>query len=204
MTTIEPTTLVMKKFDIRVKALTERKSWTQQDFELKNVQLLNQIIEFINPLPRNLMLMSFHSMEHQREVMTSPIHALLINEPYYHQLIFPKVEKNTSQIIPYLTDKKSKFLASDWGILEPMEETSVRLNPTDIDVIFIPLLAVDTQGHRVGYGKGFYDRFLANTKPELIKIGLGLEEPIEPIEDLNPYDIALDFAITPKSVYRFR
>ena len=194
----------MKKFDIRVKALTERKSWTQQDFELKNVQLLNQIIEFINPLPRNLMLMSFHSMEHQREVMTSPIHALLINEPYYHQLIFPKVEKNTSQIIPYLTDKKSKFLASDWGILEPMEETSVRLNPTDIDVIFIPLLAVDTQGHRVGYGKGFYDRFLANTKPELIKIGLGLEEPIEPIEDLNPYDIALDFAITPKSVYRFR
>ena len=140
MTTIEPTTLVMKKFDIRVKALTERKSWTQQDFELKNVQLLNQIIEFINPLPRNLMLMSFHSMEHQREVMTSPIHALLINEPYYHQLIFPKVEKNTSQIIPYLTDKKSKFLASDWGILEPMEETSVRLNPTDIDVIFIPLL----------------------------------------------------------------
>ena len=204
MTTIEPTTLVMKKFDIRVKALTERKSWTQQDFELKNVQLLNQIIEFINPLPRNLMLMSFHSMEHQREVMTSPIHDLLINEPYYHQLIFPKVEKNTSQIIPYLTDKKSKFLASDWGILEPMEETSVRLNPTDIDVIFIPLLAVDTQGHRVGYGKGFYDRFLANTKPELIKIGLGLEEPIEPIEDLNPYDIALDFAITPKSVYRFR
>ena len=204
MTTIEPTTLVMKKFDIRVKALTERKSWTQQDFELKNVQILNQIIEFINPLPRNLMLMSFHSMEHQREVMTSPIHALLINEPYYHQLIFPKVEKNTSQIIPYLTDKKSKFLASDWGILEPMEETSVRLNPTDIDVIFIPLLAVDTQGHRVGYGKGFYDRFLANTKPELIKIGLGLEEPIEPIEDLNPFDIALDFAITPKSVYRFR
>ena len=204
MTTIEPTTLVMKKFDIRVKALTERKSWTQQDFELKNVQLLNQIIEFINPLPRNLMLMSFHSMEHQREVMTSPIHALLIHEPYYHQLIFPKVEKKTSQLIPYLTDKKSKFLASDWGILEPMEETSVRLNPTDIDVIFIPLLAVDTQGHRVGYGKGFYDRFLANTKPELIKIGLGLEEPIEPIEDLNPYDIALDFAITPKSVYRFR
>ena len=69
------------------------------------LQLLNQIIEFINPLPRNLMLMSFHSMEHQREVMTSPIHAILISEPYYHQLIFPKVEKNKSQLIPYLTDK---------------------------------------------------------------------------------------------------
>ena len=87
MTTMEPTTPIMKKSDIREKALAERKSWTQQDFELKNTHLLNQIIEFINPLPRNLMLMSFQSMEHQREVMTSPIHAILINEPYYHQLI---------------------------------------------------------------------------------------------------------------------
>jgi 5-formyltetrahydrofolate cyclo-ligase len=184
--------------------LAERKSWTQQDFELKNVQLLNQIIEFVKPLPRNLMLMSFQSMEHQREVLTSPIHSLLINEPYYHQLIFSKVEKNTSQLIPYLTDKKSTFIVSDWGILEPTEETSVRLNPKDIDVVFIPLLAVDTQGHRVGYGKGFYDRFLAQVKPDVIKIGLSLEEPIEPIEDLNPYDIALDFAIAPDATYRFR
>jgi len=194
----------MKKSEIREIALAERKSWTQQDFELKNVQLLNQIIEFVKPLPRNLMLMSFQSMEHQREVLTSPIHSLLINEPYYHQLIFSKVEKNTSQLIPYLTDKKSTFIVSDWGILEPTEETSVRLNPKDIDVVFIPLLAVDTQGHRVGYGKGFYDRFLAQVKPDVIKIGLSLEEPIEPIEDLNPYDIALDFAITPDATYRFR
>jgi len=204
LTTNEPKTLIMKKAEIREKALAERKSWTQQDFELKNVQLVNQIIEFINPLPRNLMLMSFHSIEHHREVMTSPIHAILISEPYYHQLIFPKVEKNTSQLIPYLTDKKSTFLASDWRILEPTNETSVRLNPTDIDVIFIPLLAVDTQGHRVGYGKGFYDRFLAQAKPDVIKIGLSLIEPIEPIEDLNPFDVALDFAITPLSTYRFR
>jgi 5-formyltetrahydrofolate cyclo-ligase len=194
----------MKKSEIREIALAERKSWTQQDFELKNVQLLNQIIEFVKPLPRNLMLMSFQSMEHQREVLTSPIHSLLINEPYYHQLIFSKVEKNTSQLIPYLTDKKTIFVRSDWGILEPTEETSVRLNPKDIDVVFIPLLAVDTQGHRVGYGKGFYDRFLAQVKPDVIKIGLSLEEPIEPIEDLNPYDIALDFAITPDATYRFR
>ena len=194
----------MKKSEIREKALAERKSWSQEKFEWMNSELLNQIQAFIQPLPRKLMLMSFHSMEQHREIMTAQLHEILINEPFYNQLIFPKVEKNTNQISPYLTDKKSKFLASDWGILEPMEETSVRLNPTDIDVIFIPLLAVDTQGHRVGYGKGFYDRFLANTKPELIKIGLGLEEPIEPIEDLNPYDIALDFAITPKSVYRFR
>lgn len=194
----------MKKSEIREKALAERKSWTRKVFELKNVQLLNQIIEFMRPLPRNLMLMSFHSLEHQREVLTSPIHTLLINEPYFHQLIFPKVEKTTGQLIPYLTDKKSKFLRSDWGILEPQDDTTVRLTPGDIDLIFIPLLAVDTQGHRVGYGKGFYDRFLAETKPNVIKIGLALNEPIEPIEDLNPFDVALDFTITPLSIYRFR
>jgi 5-formyltetrahydrofolate cyclo-ligase len=194
----------MKKSEIREKALAERKSWTQEKFNLKNSELLNQIKAFMQPLPRNLMLMSFQSMEHTREVMTSPMHSLLINELYFHQLIFPKVEKNTSQLIPFLTDKKSKFEKSEWGILEPMEETAVRLNPKDVDIIFIPLLALDTNGHRVGYGKGFYDRFLASTKPDVIKIGLSLEEPIEPIEDINPFDIGLDFAITPKSVYRFR
>ena len=194
----------MKKSEIREKALSERKSWSQEKFESINAQLLNQIQAFIQPLPRNLMLMSFHSMEQHREIMTAQLHEILLNEPYYHQLIFPKVVKSTSQLIPYLTDKKSIFVRSDWGILEPTNDTSIQLNPKDIDLIFIPLLAVDTQGHRVGYGKGFYDRFLANTKPDLIKIGLGLEEPIEPIEDLNPFDIALDFAITPKSVYRFR
>ena len=194
----------MKKSEIREKALAERKSWTQEKFNLKNSELLNQIKAFMQPLPRNLMLMSFQSMEHTREVMTSPMHSLLINEPYFHQLIFPKVEKNTSQLIPFLTDKKSKFEKSEWGILEPMEETAVRLNPKDVDIIFIPLLALDTNGHRVGYGKGFYDRFLASTKPDVIKIGLSLEEPIEPIEDINPFDMGLDFAITPKSVYRFR
>jgi 5-formyltetrahydrofolate cyclo-ligase len=193
----------MKKSEIREKALAERKSWTQEKFNLKNSELLNQIKAFMQPLPRNLMLMSFQSMEHTREVMTSPMHSLLINEPYFHQLIFPKIEKNTSQLIPFLTDKKSKFEKSEWGILEPMEETAVRLNPKDVDIIFIPLLALDTNGHRVGYGKGFYDRFLASTKPDVIKIGLSLEEPIEPIEDINPFDIGLDFAITPKSVYRF-
>ena len=194
----------MKKTEIREKALAERKSWSQEKFEWMNSELLNQIQAFIQPLPRNLMLMSFHSMEQHREIMTAQLHEILINEPFYHQLIFPKVEKNTSQLIPYLTDKKSKFLASDWGILEPTNDTSVQLNPKDIDLIFIPLLAVDTQGHRVGYGKGFYDRFLAQAKPDVIKIGLSLNEPIEPIEDLNPFDVALDFAITPKSVYRFR
>ena len=194
----------MKKSEIREKALAERKSWSQEKFEWMNSELLNQIQAFIQPLPRNLMLMSFHSMEQHREIMTAQLHEILINEPFYHQLIFPKVEKKTSQLIPYLIDKKSKFLASDWGILEPTNDTSVQLNPKDIDLIFIPLLAVDTQGHRVGYGKGFYDRFLAQAKPDVIKIGLSLNEPIEPIEDLNPFDVALDFAITPKSVYRFR
>ena len=194
----------MKKSEIREKALAERKSWSQEKFEWMNSELLNQIQAFIQPLPRNLMLMSFHSMEQHREIMTAQLHEILINEPFYHQLIFPKVEKKTSQLIPYLTDKKSIFLRSDWGILEPTNDTSVQLNPKDIDLIFIPLLAVDTQGHRVGYGKGFYDRFLAQAKPDVIKIGLSLNEPIEPIEDLNPFDVALDFAITPKSVYRFR
>ena len=93
-------------------------------------------------------------------------------------------------------------MASDWGILEPTEETSVRLNPTDIDIIFIPLLAVDTQGHRVGYGKGFYDRFLKQCAPQARFVGLSFFEAENKIPS-DSHDIALDYCVTPKNTYTF-
>jgi len=70
-------------------------------------------------------------------------------------------------------------------------------------VVFIPLLAFDEEGHRVGYGKGFYDSFLAECKPETLKIGLSFFEAETKIEDVFDGDMALDYCVTPKQVYRF-
>jgi 5-formyltetrahydrofolate cyclo-ligase len=70
-------------------------------------------------------------------------------------------------------------------------------------MVLIPLLAFDQTGQRVGYGKGYYDRFLANCRPDCIKTGLSFFPAEDKITDTNTFDIAMDFCITPDKIYEF-
>jgi 5-formyltetrahydrofolate cyclo-ligase len=70
-------------------------------------------------------------------------------------------------------------------------------------VVFVPLLAFDEVGNRVGYGKGFYDKFLGNCKKEVIKIGLSFYEAEPEIIDIYTNDIRLNYCITPQNIYKF-
>ena len=68
----------------------------------------------------------------------------------------------------------------------------------------LPLLAFDKKGYRVGYGKGFYDRFLLNLKEDALKVGLSLFEVEDDlISDINSYDIPMDICVTPEILYTF-
>ena len=61
----------------------------------------------------------------------------------------------------------------------------------------------DHQGHRVGYGKGYYDRFLGECNRYTLKVGLSFFDPVSKIEDIDTNDIALDYAVTPRETYAF-
>ena len=88
-----------------------------------------------------------------------------------------------------------------WGIPEPKQGVPT---PTEkIDLVIVPLLAFDQMGHRVGYGKGFYDRFLKECRPDCKKIGLSFLEPIEKITDPEVHDVTLTHCITPARIYQF-
>ncbi len=90
---------------------------------------------------------------------------------------------------------------NNWGIVEPVD--GERISETAVDVVLIPLLVADCKGNRVGYGKGFYDRFLAQCRPDCVKIGVSYFDPIDKIDDVGSYDIPLDMLVTPKRAYRF-
>ena len=96
---------------------------------------------------------------------------------------------------------ETRLKENHWGIPEPVDGSS--LDPKLIDVVFVPLLVFDKMGHRVGYGKGFYDKFLKSCREDVIKIGLSYFEAVEQISDVNPNDMVMDYCITPNKIYSF-
>ena len=108
---------------------------------------------------------------------------------------------NDSKLEHYLLSDQTLLKENDYGIPEPL--SGIKINPSEIDVVFLPLLVFDRQGHRVGYGKGYYDRFLAECRKETIKVGISFFEPIDKIEDIDKNDIAMDFVVTPNQVFSF-
>jgi len=100
-----------------------------------------------------------------------------------------------------LTDEDSVFKTNQWGITEPIG--TVEIPVQKIDLIFIPLLAFDENGFRVGFGKGYYDRFLEKSSPETVKMGFSYFEPVPQISDTNQFDVPLNYCITPQHIYEF-
>lgn len=100
--------------------------------------------------------------------------------------------------------KNSVLTTNRWGIKEPLIDNKTTIFDTKkIDWVIVPLLAFDTKGFRVGYGKGFYDKFLANCSPEILKIGVNFFSPIDTIIDVDSFDIRLDCCILPDKIVYF-
>ena len=99
----------------------------------------------------------------------------------------------------FKSDTKTK--QAKYNITEPMNP--VWVNNEMIDMVITPLLAFDGEGYRVGFGKGFYDRFFASLNKDVKRIGISLFESCENIEDINEHDIPLTHCVTPNKTYTF-
>ncbi|MGO1817428.1 MAG: 5-formyltetrahydrofolate cyclo-ligase, partial [Sphingobacterium sp.] len=92
-------------------------------------------------------------------------------------------------------------LENAWGIPEPVVDDPVEIGL--LDGVLVPLLVADVEGNRVGYGKGFYDRFLARCKPGVLKMGISYFPPIERIENVGAWDIPIDGLFFPQATRFF-
>ncbi len=119
------------------------------------------------------------------------------------QLFYPVMieGKKHAEIVSVIVDDETIFKTNKYGIEEPIE--GIDMFPTEIDLVIVPLLSFDKKGNRVGYGKGYYDRFLKKCRKDCLKIGFSYFEPVEQIDDINKFDIKLDFGITPDSIHEF-
>lgn len=122
----------------------------------------------------------------------------------YHKnikLVISKSNFESHAMENYIWEDDSVLQLNKWGILEPTQGELIHSNL--IDIVLVPLLVVDEKGNRVGYGKGFYDRFLSDCSAQIKKIGISYFEPVTEIDDVGEWDVPLDCLVTGYGIYNF-
>jgi 5-formyltetrahydrofolate cyclo-ligase len=143
-------------------------------------------------------LHSFIPIEKFNEVDTMPIFRQIWHEFPQIQTVVPRVDFETNEISSLKFGPDIELVKNAWDINEPSHDEFIETEK--IDMVVVPGVCFDRQCHRVGYGKGFYDRFLKKCRPASVKTGLSYFEPVEKIDDAHDGDVRLDFVITPESV----
>lgn len=115
------------------------------------------------------------------------------------RISIPKVEGK--QLVNFYFESRSQLTENQWRILEPV--SGERTVTKEIDLVLVPLLAFDRRGDRVGYGKGFYDKLLAECRGDCQKVGLSFFGPTNDLIPVDSFDIPLDCAITPEQILSF-
>lgn len=114
---------------------------------------------------------------------------------------YPKINNDNGTMEAIVTDEATGFEPNAFGVMEP--KGSLALSPEDIDVVLVPLLCFDKAGYRVGYGKGYYDRYLSRCRQDCLKIGLSYFDPVDEVADKHEFDVPLDLCVTPHATYVF-
>lgn len=186
----------MLKHELRIKYKNLREEINASIISDYSILLANHVLQI--PIWDFFYFHIFLSIEENKEIDTLPMITLLQGKD--KNVVIPKVSSGNSMENYLLTDN-TVFQKNKWHIPEPVD--GIKIPENQIDVVFVPLLAFDVTGNRVGYGKGYYDTFLRKCRPETIKIGLSLFEAEDSINDIHENDVKLDYCVTPKKVYKF-
>lgn len=138
----------------------------------------------------------FMTIEENGEIITGPIIEWLQSNGKC--VVIPKSSRKTKDLKHFVYHDKDQLEKNRWGIPEPVEGKEVSVN--DPDMILVPMIAADLEKNRLGYGLGFYDRFLAKTGA--IKTGLLFENCLSKVPlPVEKFDVQLDYLVTEKGIY---
>ena len=186
----------MDKGFFRKKYKAKRKELTRAEIEAMSLDISNLALEL--PIWSGTYYHIFLSISEKKEVDTEFL--LHVLQGRDKSIVVSKTNFNTNEMEHFLLQENTSLLVSDYGIPEPVDGIEVAVK--NLNVVFIPLLAFDTRGNRIGYGKGFYDRFLSRCTTGTIFVGLSLFEAEDEIPSTAD-DVKLHFCITPTKMIRF-
>lgn len=187
----------MQKNELRKKFKALRSRLTSEEIEEKSLLIANQSLKL--PIWNYDYFHLFLSITENKEVNTEYLLHVLQGKDKH--VILPKTDFSKGGMKGFLLTDQTVIKKNAWNIPEPVE--GIEINNDQLEVVFLPLLAYDKKGNRIGYGKGFYDRFLAECRPDVLKIGLSFFEPVDSIIETYEDDIPLDFCVTPLNIHHF-
>jgi 5-formyltetrahydrofolate cyclo-ligase len=187
----------VNKSELRSKYKALRSTLSAETIDAQSLAIANQLLQM------DLWDYSFYHIflpiEEQREINTEYILHILSGKD--KNIVVSKSNFKTCRMQHYLLTDSTTLVKNKFHIPEPVD--GIQIPSEQIDVIFLPLLAFDTSGNRVGYGKGFYDRFIEKCRPDVIKIGLSFFEAEPEAIEITPGDEKLSACVTPNTVYSF-
>jgi 5-formyltetrahydrofolate cyclo-ligase len=192
----------MTKAELRAAFRQKRRSLSEAEWQNRCEAISDQFFTFLTARPVSV-IGTFLPIESQKEVNTWLMIRRLWQDFPQIRVAAPVTDLETGTLENYEITPQTEFAKNRYGIPEPVPTSSFIIHHLTFNIILIPLLAFDQTGNRVGYGGGFYDRFLAQCRPDCLKIGLSLFDPVDQIDDVYEGDISLNFCITPDRVWAF-
>ena len=184
------------KKTLRSKYKKLREQLSEGEVEELSLQIANLSLKI--PIWDKTYYHIFLPIQFKQEVNTEYLMHILQGKD--KSIVVSKANFVSGEMKHFLLQENTVLKISEHGIPEPV--SGIEIMPEMLEVIFVPLLAYDEKGHRIGYGKGFYDRFLAKCNPNTIFVGLSFFEPA-PKMLFEITDIPLNFCITPKKIIDF-
>jgi 5-formyltetrahydrofolate cyclo-ligase len=189
----------MLKAELRKIYLARQKSLAADERREKSAAISDLFFRNFD-LSKARFLHGFLPIEKFNEIETRPVFQKIWRELPRLETLVPRVDFATGEIENLKFSAETRLAPNRWQIDEPAHDETVATEK--IDFVLVPLLCFDARGFRVGYGKGFYDKFLKNCRADAVKIGLSYFAPIGEIEDAREFDVRLDFCVTPEKVFK--
>lgn len=175
--------------------LNQRLCYSQIEIEAMSHEISLNLMTFNF---QSLKISSFLPIANKNEINTL---AFIEQIELCNDVFVPVIDSSGENLIHFPFKIGDALVETKYGISEPKNK-NFPLPNTSLNVVIVPLVIADQSGHRLGYGKGFYDRLFAETKNETLKIGLSFFEPIDEIP-FEKHDKTLTHLVTPKHIYVF-
>ena len=188
----------LSKAELRKIYLERRKALSDTEVALLSDKIIKNIMKYFD-WEKIQNIHTFLPMNSQKEVDVWGLIRWIFSEWNDKNIFIPKINKNELQTC--ILTPNTILESNQWGILEPVEEAITE--NINYDIIITPLLYVDFQGNRIGYGKGYYDKFFAKINSDAIKVGVSFFPPNETILDVSKNDVPLDYLVTPEEIVSF-